>query len=405
MAEEEASPLEGLKVLDIATLIAGPLTASLLGDFGAEVVKVEHPNGDPLRSLAPFKDTNGRKVPLWWKVCARNKKGITLNLSTKKGQSLLKQLVRDADIVVENFRPGTLERWNLGYETLKAVNPRLILLRISGFGQYGPYRKRPGFGRIAEAMSGLTYITGFPDKPPVHAGFPLADSIAGMFGAFAAIFAVYHRDVKGTGEGQFIDLGLYEPVFRMLEFHYIAYDQLGEIYERHGNRHPYVAPSDTYQTKDGRWVSMTASTPSIWKRLAEAMGRSDLLNDPRFEDNRARVEHSDAVNGIVADWMSRHTLEELTRILDESQVGFGPVFNMDDIASDPHYQARENIVEVEDAELGKVRMQGVVPKFSKTPGRVKGAGPQLGEHNKEIYGGRLGIGEEQLEQLKAEGVL
>jgi formyl-CoA transferase len=253
-------------------------------------------------------------------------------------------------------------------------------------------------------MSGLTYITGFPDRPPVHAGFPLADAIAGIYGAFAVLAALYHRDASG-GEGQVIDLGLYEGVFRLLEFHYIAYDQLGHIYERYGNRHPYVAPSDTYRTKDGRWVSLTASTPSIWERLVKAMGREELLEDPRFLDNRARVEHTDEINAIVAEWIGQQTLEELTKIFQEHEVAFGPVFNMADIARDPHYQARENIIELEDPELGHVRMPGVVPKFSKTPGRVRWAGPRLGEHNEEIYCGLLGMNKEELERLQSEGVI
>lgn len=394
-------PLVGMRVVDVGMLIAAPFTAALLGDLGAEVLKVEHPRGDPLRQLEPSKEG----IPLWWKVNARNKKCITLNLSQPKGAELFKRLLREGgiDVVVENFRPGTLERWGLSYGELAKANPGLVLLRISGFGQYGPYKNRPGFGRIAEAMSGLTYITGYPDRPPVHAGFPLADAIAGLYGAFSVLAALRHREA--TGEGQEIDLALYEGVFRLLEFHYIAYDQLGQIYERCGNRHPYVAPSDTYRTKDGRWVSLTASTPSIWERLARAMGREDLLQDPRFRDNRARVRHSDVVNGLVADWIGQHTLEELTRIFEEHQVAFGPVMNMADIAQDPHYRERGSVIELEDPELGRVRMPGVVPQFSRTPGRVRWAGPRLGEHNEEIYCGLLGLSPEELQTLREEGVI
>ncbi len=398
----EQMPLEGLTVIDAGTTIAGPMTASFLGDFGAEVIKIELPGrGDPTRQWAPKKDD----VSLWWKVSGRNKKMITLNLSKPQGQALMKKLILDTDIIIENFRPGTMERWNVGYHDLAAVNPGIIMVRISGYGQDGPYSHRPGYGTIAEAMSGIPSFTGFPDKPPTLSAFPMADAIAALFATMGAMFAVYHRDVKGTGEGQYIDVSLYEPLFRLVESFVTAYDQLGIVKRRRGNRMEESSPRNAYQTSDDAWVAISASSQRTFERLAQALGQPDLIEDSRFEDNPSRVENATALDAIIADWFQQFNLADAMAILEQNDVVAGPVYDIRRIFQDPHYEAREDIVEVEDAELGSVRMQNVIPKLSRTPGKVKFAGGQLGEHNHEVYGQRLGLSAEEIGRLKEQGVI
>ena len=394
--------LHGLTVIDAGTTIASPMAASFLGDFGADVIKIELPGrGDPTRQWAPKKEG----VSLWWKVSGRNKKLITLNLGTPKGQELFKSLVRDADIVIENFRPGTMEKWHLGYDDLAEVNPGIIMVRISGYGQNGPYSHRPGYGTIAEAMSGIPSFTGFPDKPPSLSAFPLADAAAAMFGALGAMIAVHHRDVKGTGEGQVIDVSLYEPLFRLVESFVIAYDQLGVVKQRRGNRMEESSPRNAYETEDGEWVAVSASSQRTFERLAEAIGRPDLTDDLRFADNPSRVEHAGALDDILAAWFGRLSLEEAMDTLEDHDVVAGPVYDIRRIMQDPHYAARESIIEVEDDELGKVRMQGVTPRLSRTPGEVSFAGLGLGEHNDQIYLERLGLTPDELQHLESEGVI
>lgn len=394
-------PLEGVTVVDIGNLVAAPFSTNLLADFGADVIKVEHPEyGDGLRALAPHRGD----VPLWWKVTDRNKRAITLNLSTSDGQEVFKDLVCEADVVVENFRPGTLERWNVGYETLSELNPGLILLRISGFGQTGPYRTRPGFGRIAGAISGLTNLIGESDGPPMSPGYPVADGVTGIYGAMSVMIALYHRDVTG-GDGQVIDLALNEAVFRMLEYLAIEYDQLQEVRSRTGNQHAYVAPSSTYQTSDEEWVTMAASTQSVWRRLCQAMDRDDLLGLPRFENNRKRVEHADEVNGIVEEWIASHTREEVETAFDEYEVAYQFVYDIKDIFNDVHYQERDALVRVADDELGEAVVQNVVPRFSETPGDIRHLGPETGKHNDEVYLETLGYSQERVERLRGEGTI
>jgi formyl-CoA transferase len=397
---ETRRPLEGVRVIDAGNLVAVPFATRLLADFGAEVIKIEHPEyGDGLRELEPHKDD----VPLWWKVTSRNKKGITLNLSTEKGREVFLDLVADADIVAENFRPGTLERWNLGPETLYERNPSLVLLRISGYGQTGPKSDEPGFGRIAGAMSGMTNLIGEADGPPMTPGYPLGDGVSGMMGAFASLVALRHAEE--TGEGQMIDLALYEALFNMLEFTAIEYDQLGNVRKRTGNQHPYVAPSSTYQSADGEYVSMTASTQSIWRRLCRAIDREELVEDPRFEDNASRVEHADEINGIVADWVEDHTREEVEETFDEHGVAYSFVYDVADAFEDEHYRARDALVDVEDDELGETTVQGVVPKLEKTPGAVDSLGPKKGQHNEEVYRDLLEYPEEMIEELREDGIV
>ena len=403
-------PLQGLKVLDLSIIVAGGTASSLLADFGAEVVKVERPgSGDPLRNWGPF--ANG--VSLWWKVHSRNKQSITLDLARPEGQQVLKDLAIQADLLIEGFRPGTLERWNLGPEDLHRVNPGLVILRYSGFGQTGPYKDRPGFGTIAECMSGYIGMTGFPNTPPVLPPIPLADEIAGVFGAMSGMMALYHRDAPGsrkdgdsaTHRGQVIDLSLFEPLFRLCIPHIPMYDLLGIIRERVGNDFPDAAPRSLYRTGDERWLGLSATSQNTWERLVQAMGLPDLVADPRFADNAARLENKDALNDILQEWLGRHTLEQSLEQLVPAGGVVGPVYDSAQIVADPHYQEREDMVEVDDPELGKTLMPGVVPKFSDTPGAVEHAGPKLGEHNQQVYGSWLGYGEDTLRELADKGVI
>jgi crotonobetainyl-CoA:carnitine CoA-transferase CaiB-like acyl-CoA transferase len=394
-------PLQGIRVLDIGTLIGGPFGASLLAEFGAEVIKVEQPGvGDPMRSLGG----EHQGVGLHWLEFARNKKSITLNLREKEGQEILKRLVKVSDVLIENFRPGTLERWNLGYVELQKCNPRLILARVSGFGQTGPYRDRYAFDRIATAFGGLTYVTGFPDAPPIRPGFNVADYMAGIFDALAIMIALYHRDGHQTGEGQVIDLALYEPIFRISAL-VQAYDQQGKIRERSGNVNPSIAPAETFQTKDGEWIVLIAGTDNIWRRLAKVMGREELVDDPRYVTVRKRVENMAELHRLVGEWMRSYTAEEVSKILTEAGIPATKMYSIADIFADPHYQERGNLVDVDTLQFGKVKMIGVVPKFSKTPGQIRWAGPALGQHNAEIYQGLLGLSPETLEDYQARGII
>lgn len=396
-------PLEGLNVVDIAVLFAGPTISQNLGDFGADVIKVEHPKlGDSLRSLGATKDG----VPLWWKVTNRNKKCVTLDLSKSEGQTLLKELIADTDVLTENFRPGTLEKWGLGWDVLHAVNPRLVMVRVSGFGQTGPYKDRPGFGTLAEAMSGFAHITGQPDGPPTLPGYGLADSMAGQFGTWAVMFALYERDHK-SGRGQMLDLSVMEPIFTTTGDQALAYDQLGVVQQRTGNRVPSIgAPRNVYRAKDGVWLALSANAPALAKRVFAAIGRPELNDDPRFADNRARIANIDEVDAIVGGWIAERGAVEVLATFDEYECACVPVYDIAGIFADPHVRARETITTVEDPELGPVRMQNVVPKFSRTPGRVRWPGPtDMGQHNREIYCGRLGLSDARLAELQAQGVI
>lgn len=394
-------PLVGLKVVDAGNMIAGPLAATQLADFGASVIKIELPGeGDSMRHWAPLKDGQS----LWWKVIGRNKKMITLALSKPEGQEILKDLIQDTDILIENFRPGTFERWGLGYETLSKINPRLVMVRVSGFGQTGPYAHRGGYGTIAEAFSGIPSFTGFPDRPPTLPGFPLADSVASTFAAMSAMFAIYRRD-HGGGRGQVIDVSLYEPIFRLAESQVIGFDQLGIVKQRQGNRLAEDSPRNTYQTRDGRWIGISASSQRTFERLASAMGMDHLINDPRFIDNASRCANDVVLDETIAAWFIRRDCSEIMAIFEAAGVVAGPVLDIRDIVADPHYQARQNIVDVPDHDFGSVRMQGVVPRFYDTPGAVRHTGRPLGADNQQVYGDVLGLDPARLEELRKKGVI
>ena len=399
---EPQGPLRGLKILDISTVVAAPWAATLLADLGADVLKVELPGGgDALRGLAPHKDG----VSLWWKVANRNKRGVTLDLRKPEGRALFEQLLPRFDVLVENFRPGTLDAWGLPASRLFALAPTLTVLRVTGFGQTGPYARKPAFARIGEAMSGLTHICGDPDGAPMHLGFPIADSVAGLFGAIGILSALYKRAREPDAPGEEIDVNLTESMFRVLDFLPIEYDQLGHIRERSGNLSQYAAPGNVYRTKDDRWVSLPASSQSLFQRLCAALGKPELCEDPRFATNPERVKHRAAIDAIVADEVASRTLDELSALLNAHEVGYAPIFSIADIFADPHYAAREAIISIDDADLGPVKMQAVVPRFTNSPGRVTRTGPSPGQHNDEVFGDWLGLDATARDALRAKGVI
>jgi crotonobetainyl-CoA:carnitine CoA-transferase CaiB-like acyl-CoA transferase len=394
-------PLEGLKVVDCATLFAGPVVASLMADFGAEVIKVEHPRGDPVRFMGPREGD----VSMWWAVLARNKRSVTLKLSDPRGGKLLKKLLKDADVFIENFRPGTLERWGLGPEVLHEINPGLVIVRTTGFGQTGPYSGRPGFGTLAEAISGFAHINGWPDKPPSLPPLALGDHIAGFTGCFAVMFALWWREKGGNGAGQVIDVSIFEPLFSMLGPTVAAYDRFGIVPERVGNSSPLLTPRNTYQSSDGKWLALSASSPSIARRVLILVGREDLANAPWFEDTTTRSEHSEEIDEAVRVWIGERTLEETLAAFAEAEGAIAPVYSIADIFEDPQYEAREAIAEFDDPRLGKLRFQNVVPKLSTTPGGIDHLGPGLGEHNEQVYAEELGLTAEELAALEDEEVV
>jgi crotonobetainyl-CoA:carnitine CoA-transferase CaiB-like acyl-CoA transferase len=394
-------PLAGLRVIDISTVVAGPFAAALLADFGADVIKVEMPGrGDALRALPPHK--NG--VPLWWKVTNRNKRGITLDLRHPRGRELLAALVRDADVLVENFRPGTLDGWGITADWLHELQPRLTILRMTGFGQTGPYRDRPGFARVFEAMSGFTHICGEEGRTPVHLGYPVADAVGGLFGALGVLGALVRLRDHPAERGQEIDCSITEAMLRTLEFLPIEYDQLGVVRTRSGNRSQYAAPGNIYRTRDGKLASIAASTQTIFERLCGALELEPLLADERFATNEQRVRHRDELDAIVAAAIGALDLAQLRDRLDAHEVGFSPIYDAADVFADPQFKAREALVSVPDDELGPIRMQNVVPRFSVTPAAVRRAGPAQGQHNQEIYG-ELGLSAQDLAGLREQGVI
>jgi len=405
--EPGTGPLAGIRVLDLGTRVAAPFAATLLADLGADVIKVELPGaGDFMRSIGPFEDG----YSLWWAVEGRGKRSVTLDLRMPEGQEIAKRLVERSDVVVENFQPGTLESWGLGYEALAAVNPGVVLTRVSVYGQTGPYRDRPGLDRNGISLGGLLYLTGHPDRPPVRPGLIVSDYLTGVFNAFAIVSALYERDrrARATGaapRGQWVDLSLYESILRIMEHTLATYDRLGIVRERQGNQLANSAPLDNWKTKDGRWMSIIAAGDALFARLARAMGREDLPADPRFRTLALRCENRDAINGIVAEWVRSHRSRDLQDLLERHQVPFAVAYSVADIFDDPHVAARGAIATVEDPVLGPVRMQGVYPRFARTPGRVRRGAPRLGEHNAEVYGGLLGMTDEEIEDLRSRGVL
>lgn len=376
---EQPAALAGLKVLDLATLYAGPLIATTLGDFGADVVKVEHPRGDDARRWGKAK--NG--IPLWWKAISRNKKLIRLDLHEEEDRAIVRELCDWADVVIENFRPGRLESWGLGYEELSSTNPGLVMVRVTGFGQTGPYSSQPGFGTLAEAYSGFAALTGQADGPPTLPPFGLADGVAALTGSYAVLTALRWRDHGGEGRGQVVDLSLYEPLFTILGPQVVEYDQLGIVQGRQGNRSPRTAPRNAYETVDGHWVVLSAGTQQIANRVFAAIGKPELADDPRFSTPMARHEHSDEVDALVAEWISTQTLDVVLAAFGEAQAPIAPVYTTDQIVVDPHFLARETVISVEDPDLGPVRMQNVVPKLSATPGRIRHTGETDIDHDRD----------------------
>lgn len=395
-------PLNGVRVIDAGTVIAAPYGASLLSDFGADVIKIEMPgSGDPVRGLTPHVDG----VSVRWTALNRNKRCITLDLRSEDGKAVFLKLIEKSDILIENFRPGTLDRWGLDYETLKSVNPGIIVVRISGYGQTGPNSQMAGFGTPATAFSGVTYLSGHPDLPPMSPPFSLADYVAGMMAALSGVMALYHREAGKQDEGQEVDVTLYEPLFRMLEFLVAEHDKLGVVRERTPGLSGGASPSGTYQTGDGKWVVLVTSTERTWQRLPAVIGRPELLEDPRFETNAKRVEHSDLLDEILIEWFANRSYDAAKSSLDAAGCPVSLVYSIEDIFNDPHYQARENIITVDHPTLGTVKMPGIVPKFSKTPGQVDFAGPDVGAHNDDVLGGLLGLDADEISRLREAGTI
>lgn len=390
--------LENIKVIDIATLFAGPMAATMLADFGAEVIKIEHPkNGDPVRTHGSSK--NG--VGLWWKMLARNKKSVTLYLGSPEGQEIFKRMIADADVLIENFRPGTLEKWGLSYEELSKINPKLVLARVTGFGQIGPYATRPGFGTLAEAMSGFASITGTPDGPPTLPPFGLADGISALTTAFAIMTALNARTI--TGKGQVIDLAIIEPILTVLGPQVIAYDQLGEIQERRGNRSSNNAPRNTYETKDGKWVAISTSAQTIAERVMHLVGRPELVNEPWFASGAERAKHADELDEAVGSWIKLRTRAEVISEFEKAEAAVAPIYDITDIFKDEQFAALGTIKTVQDDELGPIKMQNILFRLSETPGEITSAGPSLGKHTAEVLG-KYGVSASELTELKQKGI-
>jgi crotonobetainyl-CoA:carnitine CoA-transferase CaiB-like acyl-CoA transferase len=392
------SPLAGLRVLDVSTLFAGPLAATMLGDFGADVIKVEHPKGDPVRYHGASKDGVG----LWGKVVGRNKRGITLYLGAPEGQDVFRRLVERADVVIENFRPGTLERWGLGYDELSRINPGLVLVRVTGFGQFGPYSGRPGFGTLAEAMSGFAAITGEPDGPPTLPPFGLADGISALAAAFATMTALRARET--TGRGQVVDLAIIEPILTLLGPQPTVYDALGQIQPRTGNRSANNAPRNTYRTRDGRWVAISTSAQSIAERVMHLVGRPEFIDEPWFASGAERAKHADELDEAVGSWIGERDRNEVVRAFEEAQAAVAPIYDVRDVLADPQFAALGSLVRVPDPELGSVLMQNVLFRLSETPGGIRSAGPSIGQHTEEVLG-ELGIGPEEVAELRRKGAV
>jgi formyl-CoA transferase len=399
-AERRAGPLAGLRVVELGTLIAGPFCARLLAEFGAQVIKIEAPDGgDPLRTWRKLH----AGTSLWWAVQSRNKKSVTVNLKSPAGQDIVRQLARRADIVVENFRPGALEKWGLDYERLSADNPGLIMVRLSGYGQTGPYRDRPGFGAIGEAMGGMRFVTGYPDRPPVRAGISLGDSVAALYGVIGALMALHARQGNG-GSGQVVDVALYEAVFSLMESLLPEYDVTGFVRTRSGASLPGIVPSNTYTTRDGKYLVIGANADSIFKRFMAAIGRADLAADPALATNAGRVTRTDELDRVIGDWAAGVDLEQALATLARAEVPAGRIYDIADIVRDVHYQARGMLEQHHLADGTPVKLPGSVPKLGADPGRTRWLGPALGEHTEEVLS-ELGYSAADLAQLRNEGVI
>lgn len=390
-------PLAGLRVIDIATIVAAPTAAALLGDYGADVIKVELPgSGDGLRSFAPFKDGKS----LWWKVLNRDKRLVSLDLRKPEGRELFLRLVAEADVLVENFRPGTLAGWGLDAQTLWQAKPKLVILRATAFGQDGPYKDRPGFARVFEAMGGLTYITGESDGAPIHVGYPIGDSIGGLFGALGVMSSLWRiaRDPQARGEE--IDLSMTEAITKLLDFHTLKYELLGTAHERSGNASQYAAPTGVYRTRDKQWVSLSGSTNAIYACNCRAIGRPDLIDDPRFSANPERCMRADEINAVFRDWFAAHDLDFILQRFDACQGALAPIYSSRQIVEDKQVQARGFLQVIEDDDFGSVRVPGVVPRFSNHSCMISRTAGGVGADNDEVFGRQLGLSAEEIERLK-----
>jgi crotonobetainyl-CoA:carnitine CoA-transferase CaiB-like acyl-CoA transferase len=399
-ADRPTGPLDGIRVLDFSTVYAAPITAMLLGDYGADVLKVEHPAGDPARTHGPSVDGHG----LWWKVIARNKEAMTLDVRSSEGREILLRLAADSDVMVENFRPGVLESWGLGPDELLAHNPRLVVLRATGFGQVGPYARRRAFGSLAEAMTGFAHHTGQPDGPPTLPPFGLADGVAGITGAFAVMTALYHRD-HGDGRGQVIDLSLFEPLLGIMGPNPSAFDQLGIVPRRHGNRSTNSAPRNTYLTRDGRWVAVSSGATSVAARVMRLVGRPDLAEEPWFASAIERVKRVDVLDHAVETWIRARDFEEVYRAFQKAGAALFPVYDVQQLLADPQVQALDSITTIDDEDLGPLRMQNVWFRMQRTPGRVRFGGRRLGQDTEQVLAERLGFTAEEIVRFREAGVV
>jgi len=399
---ETNGPLQGLVVIECATVVAAPLIGRILADFGAEVIHVEHPlKGDHLRQFG----FSVEGINPWWKYYGRNKKNITLDISKEKGRQVLFGLLEKADVFIENFRPGRLEEWNIHYDDLKKINEKLIMVRVTGFGQDGPYRNQPGFGTLIEAMSGFAALVGDAEGPPTLPPFPLADSFAGLFGLFALMFAIYYRDVVGSGKGQVIDVSIWEGLYSMVGPNAAIYDLTGKILERVGNRAFTSAPRNCYQTKDKRWVAIAGATQTTAARFFKAIGNPELINDPRFNTNENRIKNVEALDAIVGKWFKMNTLSDILEVLKTNEVPVGPVMDIRDIIKDPHAKHRQMIIDFPDDDKDVLMMEGIFPKMSLTPGVVKHTGKKMGADNKEILEKFLGLSKEDIKDLSVSRII
>ena len=393
-------PLQGVRVLELGSLIAGPYASALLAQFGAEVIKIEPPlEGDPLRKWRKLHEGTS----LWWFSQSRNKKSVTLDLKRPEAREIVRRMTKDMDIVIENFRPGTLEKWDIGWEQLSALNPSLVMVRISGYGQTGPYSQRPGFAAVAECMGGLRHVTGFPDRPPVRTGVSLGDTLASLYGTIGALLAMHHVKVN-RGTGQFIDVALYEAVFAVMESLVPEYAEFGFVRERAGSSLPGISPSNTYLCADGRYVVIAGNGDAIFKRLMLAIGRADLSEEAALARNDGRVKHNDRLDAAISQWTASRTLGDALAVLQAADVPCGRVYTAADIAEDPHYRARQMIETRQLPDGQPVSLPGIVPKLSETPGETRWVGPTLGEHTAEVLG-RFGIGKVELRALQAAGIV
>ncbi|CAB3696849.1 MULTISPECIES: CaiB/BaiF CoA transferase family protein [Achromobacter] len=394
-----SKPLSGIRVLELGQLIAGPFAAKMLGEFGAEVIKIEPPGkGDPLRNWRLIHD--GTSV--WWQVQSRNKKSVSLDLRKPEAQDLIRSLVKDIDVVVENFKPGTMEGWGLGWEELRAINPRLVMLRVSGYGQTGPYRDLPGFGAIGEAMGGLRHLSGEPDRTPVRVGVSIGDSLSALHGVIGILLALRARDQNGTG--QMIDVALYESVFNMMESLLPEYSVFGEIRQPAGSSLPGIAPSNAYRCQDNKYVLIAGNGDSIFKRLMGVIGRPDLADAPELANNAGRVKHVVMLDDAISQWTGQHPLDLVLERLNDGQIPAGKIYDVADIAADPHYQARGMILDGTLPDGTPVQVPGIVPKLSETPGEVRSPAPALGQDTDQVLAG-LGIGEAQRQDWRARGII